>query len=344
MKIIVAPDSYKDCLPSQEVASVLASALRQRFPDSTVVELPLSDGGEGMAEVLTRALGGRLKAVTVTGPMGKPVRAVFGISGETAFVETAQACGLQWLAPAERNPLITTTVGVGELLMAARRQGCRKFLVGLGGSATCDGGAGMLSVPGIREVLSDVEMDILCDVDTPFLGPAGAARVFGPQKGASPAGVEILEQRMEVQAVRIRQETGVDVSLMPGAGAAGGLGGALAAYFGGRLCPGIDTVLDAVGFEKAIEGSDLIVTGEGKSDSQTLSGKVPFGVLRRSGGIPVALVSGRIDASETLRDAGFGPLIEVSPRDLPFPLLLQPSRARENLRLAASLLADFLIR
>lgn len=333
--IIVAPDSYKDCLPAAEVAAAIASALEERLPGEQIVSLPLADGGEGTAEVLTRALGGRLAEAVVSDPLGRPVTALFGVAGDLAVIEAAQACGLQRLSPAERNPLRTSSRGLGELLLAARTQGCRRFLVGLGGSATCDGGAGLLAVPDLSEALDGAEITVLCDVDNPFTGPTGAARVFAPQKGASPAEVEILEARMVQQAAHILEHTGVDVRTLPGAGAAGGLGGALAAYFGARLQPGIEAVLDAVGFDHLAAGARLVITGEGKSDRQTLSGKAPFGVLRRSGSVPVALLSGRIEDADALRQAGFSTLVEVSPRDLPLQTLLQPDVARRNLRAAA---------
>lgn len=334
--IIVAPDSYKDCLPSAEVAAAIVSALEERLPGEKIVSLPLADGGEGTAEVLTQAMGGRLEEAVVSDPLGRPVTARYGIAGDTAIIEAAQACGLQRLTPAERNPLRTHSRGLGELLLAAREQGCRRFLVGLGGSATCDGGAGLLAVPGIREALEGTEITVLCDVDNPFTGPTGAARVFAPQKGASPEEVEILEARMVQLAAHILENTGVDVRTLPGAGAAGGLGGALAAYFGARLQPGIEAVLDAVGFDRLAAGARLVITGEGKSDRQTLSGKAPFGVLRRSSAVPVALLSGRIEDADALREAGFSALVEVSPRYLPLETLLRPDVARRNLRAAVA--------
>lgn len=241
--ILVAPDSYKECLPSADVAAAIASALEELLPGEKILSLPLADGGEGTAEVLTRAMGGQMAEAVVPDPLGRPVTARYGIADETAIVEAAQACGLQLLVPRERNPLLTSSRGLGELLLTARTQGCHRILIGLGGSATCDGGAGMLSVPGIREALEGTEMVVLCDVDNPFTGPAGAARVFAPQKGASPEDVELLEDRMLQQASKILQDTGIDVTDLPGAGAAGGLGGALTAYFEARLQPGIEAVL-----------------------------------------------------------------------------------------------------
>ena len=219
--------------------------------------------------------------------------------------------------------------------MAAYKDGCRHFIVGLGGSATCDGGAGMLAVPGLKEV-KDITVELLCDVDAPFVGPYGAARVFAPQKGASAQDVEVLETKMVQWADNLYRETGVNVAHLPGAGAAGGLGGAFMACWNARRERGIDRMLELAGFEKAIEGADLILTGEGKSDAQTLMGKVPMGVLQHAKGIPVALLSGRIENRPQLEQAGFSHVIEVSPRHLSLSEVLQPKTARHYLRAACS--------
>ncbi|MBO7069772.1 MAG: glycerate kinase [Bacteroidales bacterium] len=316
------------------MARTISSALGEIFPGAEIVEMPLADGGEGTVDVVTRALGGEIHSARVCGPICTPVDAQFGIAGDTAVIEVAQACGLQLLEASERNPLNTTSRGVGELLLAAREQGCRNFIIGLGGTATCDGGAGMLSVPGLREAMAGASIELLCDVDNPFLGSRGAARVFAPQKGASPSDVEVLERRMADMSARILHDTGVDVSDVPGAGAAGGLGGALMAYFGARLQGGIDRILDIIGFDKAVASADLVITGEGKSDAQTLSGKAPYGVLRRSGSVPVVLLSGRIENRDALLAAGFDKVLEASPRNLPLATLLDPSVARSNLSAA----------
>ena len=319
---------------------MLAASLREYLPDSTIVECPLADGGEGTLDVLVHALNGTCFETVVSDPLGRPVKAYYGICGDLAIVEVAQACGLHLLAPAERNPLLASSRGVGELLIAAASHGCRRMVIGLGGSATCDGGTGMLSVQGLQDRLSGISIDVLCDVDTPFVGPAGAAQVFGPQKGASPADVEILEERMVLTARRIQAQTGMDVSDLPGAGAAGGLGGALAACCGGKLVRGIDTILKLIGFDTLSDGADWILTGEGKSDRQTLAGKAPYGVLQRAGTIPVALFSGRIEHPETLRSAGFSYLDAITPTDLPDAEAIHPDIARTYLTLAARRFAN----
>ncbi len=335
MKIILAPDSFKECLTATQVAQAMAQAVHEVYPSAQWVSMPLADGGEGTLDVLAPALGASIREVTVSDPLGRPVTARYGVAGETAILEVAQACGLQLLKPSERNPLIASSRGVGELLMAAYADGCRHFLVGLGGSAICDGGVGMMSVPGIRDLAS---VELLCDVNAPFVGPSGAARAFGPQKGASPEEVEVLEKRMLNRAALMQEETGVDVRELPGAGAAGGLGGAFMAYFGARKVSGIGRILELVRFSEAVKDASLVITGEGRSDAQTLLGKVPLGVLQNAGKVPVALVSGRIDDHEALVSAGFHPVVEVSPRNLPLQEVLTPSVALQNIQSAVKTL------
>jgi len=330
MRILVAPDSFKECLTAREVAATMAAAACERWPGAEVVEMPLADGGEGTLDALAGPMKARLVSVPVQDPLGREVMAQLGIVEDIALVEVAQACGLQLLKPKERNPLKASSYGVGELLMAAYEKGCRHFIVGLGGSAICDGGKGMLEVPGLKS-LKDITVELLCDVDAPFVGPKGAARVFAPQKGASPEEVEVLEGRMTEWARQMKAQTGVDVSTMPGAGAAGGLGGAFMAYWGARRVSGINRILELVGFENAAQGADLILTGEGKSDAQTLMGKVPYGVLQKAKGTPVALLSGCIENRAELLSAGFSQLIEVTPRSFSLAEALEPPTARRLL-------------
>ena len=267
--------------------------------------------------------------------MGEIVEARFGRVGKTAILDVASACGLNLVPKERRNPLIATSKGVGELIVAAINSGCEELLIGLGGSATCDGGEGMMNVPGLRNIVTGVKIKAICDVVNPFLGPDGAARVFGPQKGADPQMVEELEKLMEERADRIQSETGIDVSRMPRTGAAGGLGGALHAFLGADLVSGIEEVLNIVGFDKEILDAEYIITGEGTSDLQTLSGKVPLGVLRRSREVPVYLLSGRIKNREELLSAGFAGMFQVTPEDMPTTEAIKPDIARENIRRAA---------
>ena len=334
MKVVVAPDSYKGCLTAGEVAQAMAAALRSGHPDWAVVELPLADGGDGTLDVLLPALQGEYRQAAVHDPLGRPVSARWGLAGETAVIEVAEACGLKLLACDERNPLVASTYGVGELLLAAYEAGAKHFLIGLGGTATCDGGRGMLDVPGLVEHLKGCTLELLCDVENPFIGPQGAACVFAPQKGASEADVQTLECRMTEWAGIILERTGVDVREMSGAGAAGGLGGALMAFFGGVRVSGIDRILDLLSFDSLVQGTGLIITGEGRSDLQTLDGKVAQGVLRRAGGIPVALVSGQIQNREELQAAGFSSLVQITPEDMSLSEAVKPEMARRNLELA----------
>lgn len=330
MKIVIAPDSFKECMSAPRVAACMAVAARARWPEAEVVELPLADGGEGTLDILATAMQANLMQASVHDPLDRPIRARYAIHDGTAIVEVAQAVGLSLLSPQERNPLVASSFGFGELLMAAYESGCRHFIVGMGGSATCDGGVGMLAVPGI-EVLRNTRIELLCDVDAPFLGAHGAARCFAPQKGATAEDVEVLEARMQGQVGALKVSTGVDVSILPGAGAAGGLAGALAAAFGARICHGIDRVLDLTQFRRVVKDAGLIITGEGKSDAQTLMGKVPMGVLQNAGSIPVILLSGCIENRSALAEAGFSAIIEASPRSLPLHQALQPAVAAGHL-------------
>ena len=338
MKIVVAPDSFKECMSSTQVAAVMADAAGARFPGAEIVAIPLADGGEGSLDVLASAMRLSRRFARVHDPLGRPVEAGYAVKGTSAILEVAQAAGLSLLSREERNPMLASSRGVGELIMAAYAHGCRHFIVCLGGSATCDGGAGMLEVPGLTG-LSGVTFELLCDVNAPFVGPKGAAAVFAPQKGASARDIPVLEERMVRMAERLLATTGTDVSDMPGAGAAGGLAGALMACFQARMVPGIDRILDLVRFDQAVEDAGLIITGEGKSDAQTLMGKVPYGVLKRASGAPVALLSGRVEDRTALEQAGFHPVVEVSPRNLSLAEAMAPSTAARNLHSAVSGLA-----
>ena len=336
MKIVVAPDSFKECMEASEAASVIADEIRRRHPGWSVVELPLSDGGEGFTEIASELLQGKLVPLTVTGPMGEATEACYARVGETAVMAVSSACGLGLVPPGRRNPLLASSRGMGEMILSAFNAGCRKFFIGLGGTATCDGGEGMMSVPGVKEISGKISITALCDVTNPFLGPDGAARVFAPQKGADPAMMEIIENRMASIAGRILEETNVDVSHMPGAGAAGGMAGALAAYFGADILPGINALLDMAGYGEIVADADLVITGEGCSDRQTLAGKVPLGVLKRSGTVPVVLLSGRIRDRKELLEAGFRALCQVTPDSVPLSEALKKDVAESLLRKAVA--------
>lgn len=331
MKIVVAPDSFKECLSAGQVARAVSSAILELYPDADVTAIPLADGGEGTLDVLTGAIRANVNTTIVHDPLGRQISARYGIKGETAFIEVAEACGMQLLSKTERNPILASSRGAGELIMDAYGMGCRLFIIGLGGTATCDGGSGMMSVPGIQEVMAECAFEILCDVQAPLVGPRGAARVFAPQKGASPQQVEMLEERMRGVAALIESQTGVNITSLPCAGAAGGLAGAFMAYAKAQVSSGVERIMYLCGFHEAIQGSDLIITGEGRSDAQTLMGKVPFGVLKHADGIPVALLSGRIEDHEVLKSAGFSQLLEISPSNLPIESALNPETAVRNI-------------
>ncbi len=332
-KIVIACDSYKGCLSSSQVADAAAKGVTEVFPDCEITKLAVADGGEGTVEALVTTLGGHIEWTEVSDPLGRPVKAAYGIAGDLAIIESAAACGLTLLTKEERNPLITTTKGLGELILAAIDKGCRRFLIGLGGSATNDGGMGMVGVPGFLEKTRGVEFTVACDVDTPYIGKNGASRVFGPQKGASAQDVEVLEERLRGYALKIMEDTGIDVSNMAGAGAAGGLGGAFRAYLGAELKRGVDLVLDQIDFDSAIVGADLVITGEGCSDYQTLKGKTAAGVLERAKrkGIPVMLVSGAIRDGQMLRDGGFGIIAAASPKEMSLAEAMRPETAEHNI-------------
>lgn len=332
-KIVIACDSYKGCLSSSDVANAAAHGVAEVYPDCEVVKLAVADGGEGTVEALVDTLGGHLEWAEVSDPLGRPVKAAYGVAGDLAIIESAAACGLTLLTKEERNPLVTSTKGLGELIMAAIDKGCRKFLIGLGGSATNDGGMGMIRAEGFLEKTNGMKFTVACDVDTPYIGEHGASRVFGPQKGASEQDVEILEERLGGYALTILKETGVDVRDMAGAGAAGGLGGAFRAYLGAELKRGVDLVLDQIDFDSKIHGADLVITGEGCSDYQTLKGKTASGVLERAKrqGIPVALVSGAVRDEQMLRDGGFGIIEAVSPLSMSRAEAMRPEMAKFNI-------------
>lgn len=332
-KIVIACDSYKGCLSSSEVARAAAEGVAEVYPDCEIVRLAVADGGEGTVDALVETLGGHLECAEVSDPLGRPVKAAYGIAGDLAIIESAAACGLTLLTKEERNPRITTTKGLGELILAAIDNDCMRFLIGLGGSATNDGGMGMISADGFLERARGMKFTVACDVDTPYIGTHGASRVFGPQKGASEEDVEILEERLRGYALKILKDTGIDVSDMAGAGAAGGLGGAFRAYLGAELKRGVDLVLDQIGFDSIIDGADLVITGEGCSDYQTLKGKTASGVLERAerARVPVALVSGAVKDEQMLRDGGFQIIAAVSPHDMPLEEAMRPKTAESNI-------------
>ena len=345
MRILLAIDSFKGCLSSEEVEAAFSQALSARGAE--VRSLLMSDGGEGMLPAFITALHGELLQAEVHDPLMRPITACYGIAPDgTAVIETAQACGLTYLSAEERNPLVATTYGVGELVAHAVQRGCRRFLIGLGGSGTSDAGKGMLQgltdslAPGctIEDVLngplSDCHFILASDVRNPLYGPDGAACVYGPQKGASPADVVMLDNRARRFADFSARHFGYDRSSEPGAGAAGGLGYAFMQYLGATVCSGADLLLDLIHFDQQLKGADLVITGEGHADRQTLMGKLPERVLRRvqKQNIPVWLLAGQADDTARLLEAGFTKVDSITPKEMPLEEALQAETAKRNIR------------
>ena len=347
MNIVIAIDSMKGCLTSTQASHAVMSGIRQARPDAQVTAIPVSDGGEGMLEAFGAALQCSAITATVHDPLMRPVTAQYGITpdGLTAVIETAQVCGLTLLAPAERDPLVATSRGAGELIADAMRHGCTRLIVGLGGSATVDGGCGMLEALGI-DIIDDrvetthsllngrqIEVIVAGDVSNPLCGTTGAARVFGPQKGATPDMVITLERRLSHLADLTAQALGTDHRNSPGAGAAGGMGFALMAYLNATMRPGADLLLDLLDFDRQVAGADLVITGEGSADRQTLMRKLPLCVMRRAraNGVPTVLLAGRVGDRQALLDAGFTAVHCINPADSPLDQCLRPAIARQRL-------------
>jgi glycerate 2-kinase len=326
MKIVIAPDSYKESLSALEVAEAIETGFREIFPDANYWKYPMADGGEGTVQAMLDALGGQWHSARVHGPLGKQIDASYGLTANLAVIEMAAASGLALLTPQERNPLFTSSQGTGELIRAALDHGARNFLLGIGGSATNDAGAGMLQALGARLLdadgnqlppggaalaqlqsidVSDLDarlnactFEIACDVVNPLTGPEGASAIFGPQKGATPPMVLQLDQSLKHFAAIIERDFGVMVDQVAGAGAAGGMGATLLAFLDGKLRSGSEIVAEAIGLEDAIRDADLVITGEGRIDSQTIQGKTPMGValVAQRHGCPVIAIGGCLSA------------------------------------------------
>jgi glycerate kinase len=337
VRVLIAPDKFEGSLSAEQAARAIEAGVRRARPDADTVRLPVGDGGAGTLDAVVAA-GFRRVTTRVTGPTGEPVEAAFAVSpdGERAFIEMAEASGLKRLPGGRRAPRDATTYGTGELLRAALDRGVRSLVLGIGGSATTDGGAGMASALGARLLdqrgaplppggaallrlaridvsgldprLRELDVTVASDVDNPLVGPEGAAAVYGPQKGATPEDVLLLDSALRRYAQVLKDDLGLDLAEVPGAGAAGGLGAGAIAFLGGRLEPGIDLILDLIGFHAAVAGADLVLTGEGKLDRQSLRGKAPHGVARAAAahGVPVVALAGVVEvAAQELRAAGF---------------------------------------
>lgn len=364
MKIVIAPDSFKDSLSAQGVAQAIAAGLRDVWPDAQMLECPMADGGEGTIEAVLAACDGQWMKNRVTGPLGQPVEAQWGWLADTrtAIIEMAMASGLQLLTLEERDATVTTTYGTGELIAAALDAGARRIILAIGGSATNDAGTGMLSALGARFLdgndeplppgglalskvarieiehmdprLKDVQFEVAADVNNPLCGAQGASHIFGPQKGASPEQVLALDAALGHFAKRSAVVLGKDDSEHPGSGAAGGMGFAAKAYLNASFRAGVEVVADLTGLADALEGADLVITGEGRFDAQTLRGKTPFGVAKIAAraNVPVIVLAG------TLGD-GYADLYEHG-ISAAFALTSGPMTLDQACRNAATLLHD----
>lgn len=366
MKIVIAPDSFKESLSAMQVAEAIEQGFSEIFPQAEYIKLPMADGGEGTVESMVAATGGERVHVNVTGPLGLPVNGFFGWmgDGETAVIEMAAASGLHLVAPEQRNPLITTSFGTGELILAALNHGARKIILGIGGSATNDGGAGMMQALGAhfhdidgKELhvggaalaqlasvdlsqldarLAQTDILVACDVDNPLCGAKGASAVFGPQKGATPERVKQLDAALQHYGEKIELATGKSVLNVAGAGAAGGMGAALFGLLNARLQPGIEIVTEALKLADAVQGADLVITGEGRIDSQTIHGKTPVGVARvaKRYDIPVIAIAGGMTPDySVVHQHGLDAVFSVLNRIQTLPEALEG--ARENVHVTA---------
>lgn len=370
-KVILIPDSFKGTLSSSEICAVLSQKIRAYFPVCWIEELPVADGGEGSVDCFLQAAGGEKITADVHGPYNEPMQAFYGLldGGRTAVIEMAACAGLP-LVEGRKNPLLTTTYGVGELMGHALKKGAKHLIVGLGGSATNDGGCGAAAALGacfyneagqqflptggnlqhiarmdlsqLQALLQGITVTAMCDIDNPLCGEYGAAAIYAPQKGADPGQVELLDKGLQHLSNVIRQQEGMDIALLPGAGAAGGMGGGCAAFFHAALRSGIRTVLDTVDFAGKAVGADLIITGEGRLDSQSLRGKVVAGVAEAAPPhVPlIAVVGGAGEGAEAIYDKGVTAIFPIN--RLPEDFAVSRHKSRENLAFTADNLCRFI--
>ncbi len=349
MRFVVAPDSFKGSISAIGVADAMEKGIKSVFPTAEVFKVPVADGGEGTVAALVEATGGEMITQEVVGPLGKPLQACWGIlgDGETAVIEMAAASGLPLVPKHQRDPRITTTYGTGQLMRAALDRGIRKLIIGIGGSATNDGGMGMARALGVRFLdhsgvdlpeggaalkdlicidiagldprLAATEIMVACDVDNPLCGPRGASAVYGPQKGATPEMIEELDAALSVYAVCAAAITGKKVAELPGAGAAGGLGAGLMFFSNAQLRPGVEIVLEAADFAELVSQADVVLTGEGRTDFQTAFGKAPVGVAKvaKQFGVPVVCLSGGLgQGAEDVLTEGIDAIFSVVPQPM----------------------------
>lgn len=362
-KIVIAIDSLKGCLTSAEAGKAAEKGIKSINPSCHTSVIPIADGGEGLLDVLITATKGKYITLSAHGPLMKMTKTHYGLSGNgrTAIIEMAAISGLPLVPIKQRNPMLTTTFGTGELIKDALNKGCRNFIIGIGGSATNDAGLGMLQAlgfrfldksehtlgtggqimeavanidtSGIHPALKETHFMVACDVANPFYGPDGAAYIFAQQKGADSKMVQRLDEGMQSLAEVIKKTTGKDITNSPGAGAAGGMGGGLLAFFNAELKPGTELLLKAIDFSGKIKGADLIITGEGKADRQTAMGKVPYGILKEAQKehIPVIVLAGSIENLPELNKAGFKGIFSIAPGPITLEKAMKPEFAKENI-------------
>lgn len=363
-RLVIAIDSFKGSLSSREVAEAFKEGFRRYSPNCDIQIVDIADGGEGTMRTLIEALNGEIVEIEVNDPLHRPIKAHYGIieRGNTAIIEMAEASGLTLLKVEERNPMLTSTYGTGEIIADAIRRGCRKFLIGIGGSATNDAGVGLLQALGFRFLdcngnellgggailesiasiddsnvcnpLCECEFIVACDVKNPLYGNNGAAYIFAPQKGANRTMVEVLDGGLRNFARVVEKFNGSQIATIEGAGAAGGVGGGVVALLNAKLVRGIDMVLEATNFEDIIHGCDLVITGEGRIDRQTLMGKAPSGVLRLASAqnIPTIAIGGCIEWCEELRSSSFAAIEVVTPEGMTIEEAMKPATAKDNIR------------
>jgi len=360
MKIVIAPDSFKGSLTALQAAEAMEIGTRRVFPDAAIEKVPMADGGEGTVQSLVDATDGEIRVACVRDPLGNEIEAKYGVLGDsiTAVIEMAAASGLTLIPPNKRNPLVTTTYGTGQLIRSALEHGCRRLIVGIGGSATNDGGAGMaqalgaklltvageqiqwgggslgelhsIDISGLHPRIAEVETVVACDVNNPLTGERGAAYVYGPQKGATPEIVKVLDANLAHFDKVVARDLGKTVGNIPGAGAAGGLGAGLIAFLNATLRSGIDIVIEAVQLAQRLEDVDLVITGEGRMDFQTVFGKTPVGVAKvaKKRGIPVIAIAGSLaEGADGVYDAGIDAMIDIVPEPMPLESAIENAPA-----------------
>lgn len=364
MKAVIAIDSFKGSLTSTEAGKAIADEIQKHFPKCSTEIIPIADGGEGMLTVMLNTIGGNTQHLTAHNPCMERIQTSYGISadGNTAFIEMASISGLPLIRKEQQNPMETTTYGTGEIIRDALEKGCTRFIIGIGGSATNDAGIGMLQALGfefldknqqplglggkalekiafistqkVHPKAKNAHFIVACDVQNPFFGPNGAAAIYARQKGADDAMIEELDRGMQAFAQVILQETGKDISMTPGSGAAGGMGGGLLAFLNAELRSGADLLLDLCQFETKIEEADIIITGEGRMDQQSLMGKIPGKILEagKRKNIPVIAFAGSIADKEILESAGFKGLFATKPDSMPLEEAMKPDIAIQNIK------------